>query len=265
MERFGLETSLRRALERGEFLLHYQPVVRLATGEVTGVEALVRWMHPVKGLLLPSAFLPVAMDAGLMDELGRWVLRTACTQAGAWNREGLPPLRLSVNLSAQELVRPELSELVREALETSGLEPAHLELEITEEFLIEQPDVALRVMKAVRDLGVAFSIDDFGTGYSSLSQLRRLPVDRLKLDQSFLRRIPGDAGDEAIARAVVALGHSLGLPVVAEGIEREEQIPVLAAGGCDEGQGFLLSQPVPAERVPELRRSRLPRTSLLTA
>jgi EAL domain-containing protein (putative c-di-GMP-specific phosphodiesterase class I) len=258
MERFGLETSLRRALERGEFLVYYQPVVRLATGEVTGVEALVRWMHPEKGLLLPSAFLPVAVDAGLMDDLGRWVLFTACSEAGAWNRERLPPIRLSVNLSAQELIRPDLPGLVGEALRTSGLEPAHLELEITEEFLIEQSDVALQVMKAVRDLGVTFSIDDFGTGYSSLSQLRRLPVDRLKLDQSFLRSIPGDSEDEAIARAVIALGHSLGLPVVAEGIEREEQISILVAGGCDEGQGFLLSPAVPAGQIPMLRGTRLP-------
>ena len=250
-ERLSLETSLRRALTRDELVLHYQPQLSLTTGEVVGLEALVRWQHPERGLLAPGTFLPVAEDAGLMEALDGRVLESACRQGSLWTARGLFPLRIAVNVSARQLTHSPLAAVVASLLSETGFDPRYLELEITENVFLESRRDAVRTIESLRELGVSFAIDDFGTGYSSLSQLRGLPVDRLKIDQAFLRRVPGDAADEAVARAVITLGHSLSLKVIAEGVEREEQLAVLRAGGCDEAQGFLLGRPLPAEAVPE--------------
>ncbi len=250
LERLALETSLRRALTRDELVLHFQPQLSLATGAVVGLEALVRWRHPERGLLAPAEFLPVAEDAGLMEALDEQVLGAACRQASLWTARGVPALRMAVNISAKQLSRSPLVAVVASSLSETGLDPRLLELEITENVFLEGRRETVRTIEALRELGVAFAIDDFGTGYSSLSRLRGLPVDRLKIDQAFLHRVPGDRADEAVARAVITLGHSLDLKVIAEGVEREEQLAVLRDAGCDEVQGFLLGRPLEPEAVP---------------
>jgi len=246
-ERFALETSLRHALERGEFILYYQPLYSFKTDRIIGAEALIRWQHPQEGLVSPIKFIPVAEETGLIEPIGEWVMRTACAQAKAWRTAGRPPLRMAVNLSSRQIMSSRLLDQVRQALEDTRLEPQYLELEITESSIMSEPAKAIATLDALKDLGVSLVIDDFGTGYSSLSYLKRFNVSKLKIDRSFVCDLPEDANDRAIIRAIIALGHSMQLQISAEGVETGEQQAFLKAEGCDERQGYLLSKPVPAD------------------
>jgi diguanylate cyclase (GGDEF)-like protein/PAS domain S-box-containing protein len=240
--RLETESALRRALERGELLLHYQPAVDLATGAIRGLEALVRWQHPTRGLLAPAAFLPLAEETGLIVPIGEWVLREACTEAARWP-EGLA---LSVNLSARQLAQPDLVATVRRALAETGTDPAMLCLEITESAVMESGAATTAQLRALKSLGVRLAIDDFGTGFSSLAHLRRFPVDMLKIDGTFVAGLGREPQDASIAAAVISLAHALGLSTVAEGVETEQQLDVLRRLGCDLGQGHLFARPQPA-------------------
>ena len=251
LERLALESSLRKALPNDELLLHYQPIVDVATRGMHGVEALLRWHHPELGLVPPGDFIPLAEVTGLILSMGPWVLRTACAQARAW--QGLRPgLRMSVNLSAREFQEPALVGYVTDALADTGLPPHLLQLEITESSAMQNAQAASQTLRELKALGVGLSIDDFGTGYSSLSYLRRFPIDTLKIDQSFIRDIGADPDDAAIASAIIALAHTLKLAVVAEGVETAEQLAFLARHGCDRAQGYLFSRPLPADRCESL-------------
>jgi diguanylate cyclase (GGDEF)-like protein/PAS domain S-box-containing protein len=250
--RLVLETDLRHALARDGLDLFFQPQLEMATGRMVGVEALVRWDHPALGAVSPKEFIPLAEETGVIETLGEWVLQRACRQAAAWQRAGLPAVRVAVNLSRYQLVRGGIVETVARALEASGLEPRWLELEVTEGFFMREMDEAASAVGSLKALGASVAIDDFGTGYSSLAALKGLAVDNLKIDQSFIRDIPGDANDAAIARAVIALGRSLQLTVTAEGVETDAQHAFLRRHGCDLVQGFLYSRPVPAPRITEL-------------
>ncbi len=245
-EQLALENSLRLALERNEFRLYYQPQVDLRCGRAVGVEALIRWFHPEMGLVPPDRFIPVAEKTGLIVPIGEWVLRTACAQAKTWRQAGLPDLRMAVNLSARQFQHPGLAQAVADALEESGLPPKLLELELTESVLMHNADDVVATMAALKRTGARLAVDDFGTGYSSLSYLARLPVDTLKIDRSFVRTIGQGPDDGAIAAAVAGLARSLGLHMVAEGVETEAQLRFLRAHHCDEIQGYLVSPPVPA-------------------
>jgi diguanylate cyclase (GGDEF)-like protein len=256
-DRLGLLAELRRALSADELVLHYQPKVDLASDAVVGVEALVRWEHPSRGLLSPDAFIDVAEESGLIVPIGAWVLAEACRQVRAWNEllDAARPLRLSVNLSARQLAEPGLLATVRDTLLGAGIEPhrLHLSLEITEALVLRDPEAAAARLGELRALGVQFAIDDFGTGYSSLAYLRRFPVSTVKIDSPFVAGLGVDDHDEAIVSAIVRLAHVLGLRVVAEGVETELQLAHLRAMGCDYAQGFLLGRPEPAERMDFLR------------
>jgi diguanylate cyclase (GGDEF)-like protein/PAS domain S-box-containing protein len=243
-----IESHLRRALERDELSLQYQPQVELKTGKVVAVEALLRWNHPELGSISPERFIPVAEQTGLIVELGKWVLRTACEQNLAWQRAGYAPIRVAVNVSARQF-RTDLYDTVAAVVRESGLYPGYLEIEITEGFLVEDPKAATAMLLKLRTLGVHVAIDDFGSGYSSLSYLKHFPIDRLKIDRSFVRDISIDLDDAAISKAVIALAHSLDLQVVAEGVETGEQVAFLRAYQCDIVQGYLYSQPIDADEV----------------
>jgi len=247
IERLMLETSLRRALEGNELVLYYQPKRDLKRGGISGVEALLRWHHPDLGLLLPNRFIPLAEETGLIVPIGKWVLDTACAQNMAWQRQGLPPIRIAVNLSPRQFADPHLLDDIRGALEKSGMPPQLLECEITESMVMQNLERTMRVLEAIKDLGITLSIDDFGTGYSSMALVKTLPIDALKIDRSFVREIASNADDKAIAAAIIALGRALDLTVIAEGVETAEQEAVLRAHNCDEIQGFLISKPVPAD------------------
>ncbi len=250
--RLRMENDLRRAVERRELELHYQPQLDLASGEVSAVEALVRWNHPLRGLIPPNAFIPMAEETGLVLSIGEWVLNEACRQVATWQREGIALPRVAVNISARQLQRPGLDGAVRHALTASGLAPCALELEITESSVMLDPQHAQSVLQSLRDLGVQLSIDDFGTGYSSLAYLKRLPLDRLKIDRSFIHGFPADGDDAAIVETIIVMTHKLGLRVIAEGVETLEQRLQLVRQGCDEMQGFLLARPAPAHELPPL-------------
>jgi diguanylate cyclase (GGDEF)-like protein len=252
--RLDLENALRRAIKREEFLVHYQPLVRLDRGEVVAVEALVRWEHPERGLLDPGEFVPVAEESGLVIPMGEQVLRQACLTAKRWQEEHpcVPPLVMSVNLSARQLFCPDLAETVEEALGEAGLEARSLVLDITETVYVRTLEYSTGALERLREMGVGISIDDFGTGYSSLSYLKRLPADALKIDRSFVAGLGEDAEDTAIVGMVVNLAHTLGMEVVAEGVETTEQAALLKEMGCDLAQGFLFSKPLPPEEVPFL-------------
>jgi EAL domain-containing protein (putative c-di-GMP-specific phosphodiesterase class I) len=249
-----MERDLHRALDEGEFLLHYQPKCSLATGQPVGVEALVRWAHPTKGLVSPADFIPVCEETGLIVPLGQWVLFEAGRQAKLWrDRHGLS-VGVSVNLSARQLIRPDLTRLVAGMLESTGADPADLCLEITEGTLLQDMNAAVRHLAELRSLGVRISIDDFGTGYSSLAYLRTLPLDELKIDRSFVNSVADDASAAAIVESVVRLGHALGLVVVAEGVETAGQLATLRDLGCDLAQGYYLARPAPAPTVLQILR-----------
>jgi EAL domain-containing protein (putative c-di-GMP-specific phosphodiesterase class I) len=247
--RLSLENSLRRAVERNEFFLFYQPKADLTTRQVTGVEALIRWRCPGHGLVPPDRFISVLEETGLIVQAGAWVIREACAQAARWDALGLPPMNMAVNLSARQLRHPHLVALVRDTLKETGIEPHRLELELTESLLLEDTAANRSVLKAFRELGVRLAIDDFGTGHSSLAYLRRLSVDTLKIDRSFVAQLPEDSEDAAIATAVVALGKSLGMKVVAEGVETEAQAEFLRELGCNDMQGWLLSKALAPEQL----------------
>ena len=254
VKRLILENKLRLAVERGEFHLDYQPKVDLASGRVTGVEALLRWHDPDQGIVLPQEFIPLAEETGLIVEIGRWVLQSVVHQTVAWQAEGLPPLRVSANLSPHEIQDATLLRTVTELLAETGLDPQFLELEITESTLMKDEESAIALLRELRDLGVGLSLDDFGTGYSSLSYLRRLPIDTLKIDRSFVRSVASDPDDAAVAAAIVAMAKALRLRVVVEGVETEAQREVLAELGCHEIQGHLVSPAVPVAEVGRLVR-----------
>jgi len=262
--RLTFESRLRRALERDELLLHYQPKVNVKTGLITGAEALVRWRNPDGSLVSPAEFIPLAEETGLIVPIGEWVLHSACTQASAWHRQG-HPLSIAVNLSARQFRQKELCETVRLALADSGLDARHLELEITESMVMYRADQAIATLQQLNEIGVELSVDDFGTGYSSLSYLKRFPVHKLKVDQSFVRELHKDADDAAIVRAVIALAKSLNLKTVAEGVETEQQLIFLAGLHCDEYQGYYFSKPLPAAEFLQLLLARSSAASALAA
>jgi len=243
IERLALETQLRRALEREEFTLQYQPKVNIESGEVTGAEALLRWWNPDLGSVSPARFIPVAEDTGLIVPIGKWVLRTACAQNVAWQQQGLPPIRMGVNLSPRQFKDPRLLRDISDVLEQTGMAPELLELEITESVVMHDVDRAVKKLEAIKEMGVRLAIDDFGTGYSSLAQLKRFPIDTLKVDRSFIREIPKHLEDEAITEAIIAMGRTLGVTVVAEGVENAEQQRFLRRRGCHEMQGFFFGKP----------------------
>jgi len=255
VERQSLEGSLRRALKRDEFLLHYQPKVNLDTGEITGVEALVRWQQPERGLVPPSQFVPIAEDCGLILQIGRWVLREACRQARAWQDAGLPPLPISVNVSAVEFRDKGFVQGVRTILAETGLEARYLELELTERVLMDDAESTASVLQELKMMGVHLSVDDFGTGYSSLSYLRQFPIDVLKIDKSFIHQITADPDDSTIVSAIINMGKSLKHLVVAEGIETQLQRAYLQTQQCAEGQGYLFSRPLAAAQFAQLLQS----------
>jgi diguanylate cyclase (GGDEF)-like protein len=247
-ERLSLEQSLRRALERNELVLHYQPRVSLRSGKVVAVEALLRWQHPERGMVLPDRFIGLAEETGLIVPIGEWVLRTACAQAARWVLKGLPRVVLSVNLSARQLWDRAFVRTVREIVAETGM-AEYLELELTESMVMHDAETVISTLHALRSIGVRISVDDFGTGYSSLSYLRRLPINTLKIDGSFVRDIHATGGpdDGILAKAIISLGHSLRLIVVGEGVETPAQSEFLQANGCDEVQGFLYAKPLPAD------------------
>ena len=254
-ERLSLESSLRGALEREEFVLHYQPQVDLATGKIVGAEALLRWQQPYSGLVQPDKFIDVLEESGLIVPVGDWVLRAACAQGKAWEKEGLPPLRVAVNLSTRQFKGEDLFGRLSRILADTGMEPSLLELELTESILMEDAPVSSAMLDEIRvRLGLNLSIDDFGTGYSSLSYLKRFPLDALKVDRSFVRDIATDPNDAAIVTSIINLAHNLRLKVIAEGVETEEQLSYLRERGCDIVQGFYFSEPVPAAEFSELVR-----------
>jgi diguanylate cyclase (GGDEF)-like protein/PAS domain S-box-containing protein len=259
IERLTLETSLRRALELEEFALHYQAKVDFKTGVITGVEALLRWHNPELGAISPARFIPLAEETGLIVPIGKWVLRTACRQSVAWRNEGLPPVRMSVNLSMRQLNDEGLVREIAAVLAETGMEPSMLELEVTESSIMHNAARAVDVLTAIKDLGVRLAIDDFGTGYSSLAHLKRFPIDTLKVDRSFIREVPNDAEDKAIAEAIIAMGKTLSLTVVAEGVETPQQQAFLSEKLCDEMQGYYFSTPVAAQDFAELLRTHHPR------
>jgi len=246
-ERLRLEADMRKALELGEFILHYQPQLSLESGEIIGCEALVRWLHPSRGLISPYTFIPVAEESGLIVPLGAWIMRTALTQLQQWQQAGLPDITMSVNLSAQQFGRHNLMQAVQRILSETGVDPKYLELELTESMLMTNVNTTVETLHALRDMGVTLSIDDFGTGYSSMAYLKRFPIDKLKIDQSFVRDLEVDSEDAAIVTATIALGHSLNLTMIAEGVETEQQLDFLRAKGCEQIQGYYFSRPVLAE------------------
>ena len=257
-ERLKIEACLHGALERGELSMHYQAKVDLKTGEIKGVEALMRWTHPDLGSVSPATFIPIAEESDLIVSIGRWAVIKACAQSAEWLRQGLPPVFMAVNLSPRQFKDPELVNNIVQALEETGMPPGLLELEITESMMMHDIEVAVTKLSAIRELGVRLAIDDFGTGYSSLSQLKRFPIDTLKVDRSFIRDIPADAEDIAITEAIIALGKSLGVTVVAEGVETPEQQTFLTDRACHEMQGYFFSRPVPPEDFAELLRTHVP-------
>jgi len=246
-DRLLLEMDLREALAGRQYFLVYQPIFNLASGAPTGVEALLRWHHPDLGLLQPSRFIPLAEETGLIVPIGKWVLETACAQNMAWQRQGLPAIRIAVNLSPRQFADPNLLHDIRAALEKSGMPAQLLELEITESMVMHNVERTVRVLEAIKSLGITLAIDDFGTGYSSMSLVKKFPIDALKIDRSFVREIMNDSEDKAIADAIIALGRALNLTIVAEGVETAEQEAFLRAHNCDEIQGYLISKPVPAD------------------
>jgi len=245
--RLTLESSLRKALKREEFVVYYQPKLDVKTQLITGMEALVRWMHPVSGLVLPGGFIPLAEETGMILPIGEWVLREACRRTKLWHDQGDESLCVSVNLSALQFQRQNLAKMIESALEDTGLNPSRLELEITESAIMDEVESSIATMREINEMGVRISIDDFGTGYSSLGYLKRFPIHALKIDRTFVRDITTDPDSATIAAAIISLAHSLRLKVVAEGVETREHLDFLRQRECDEVQGFLFSPPVPEE------------------
>jgi EAL domain-containing protein (putative c-di-GMP-specific phosphodiesterase class I) len=244
-ERLTLENQLRRAVEREELVLFYQPKVEVASGRITGAEALVRWKHPELGYVTPAKFIPIAEETGLIVEIGQWVLRTACAQTQTWIQQGLPPLTVSVNVSGAQFKQGKVWHAVQGALAHSGLPAQHLVLELTETMLMDNASENIELLHELKEIGVALSVDDFGTGYSSLSYLSRFPLDELKIDRSFVKDLPADQHSVAIVAAIIALARELKLRIVAEGIETQQQLQFLKSRHCETYQGYLCSRPAP--------------------
>ena len=257
-DRLALESSLRHALERNEFLLHYQPKVDVRSGNIVGTEALVRWQHPDMGMVAPAQFIPVAEETGLIVPLGEWVLRTACAQNREWQRQGFPRLRVAVNLSPRQFRHENLVREVARILRETGLDAGSLELEITESMVFQDPEQAAKILMELRAMGISLSIDDFGTGYSSLAYFKRFPITSVKIDRSFIQDLPDAADTAAITRAIIAIADSLKLKVVAEGVENEEQLDFLREHKCPEIQGYYFSRPLPAEEFERLLKESMP-------
>lgn len=249
LKSLSLENSLRRGLEREEFVLHYQPQICAKSGQLTGTEALVRWQHPELGMVPPLDFIPIAEATGLIVPLGEWVLRTACQQNAAWQRAGFSPLRVGVNLSLRQFQQSNLVETVSRILTVSGLEPQYLELELTESSLMDNAELTIETLNRLRNLGLKISIDDFGSGYSSLSYLKNLPIDTLKIDRTFVTDVAVGSSDAAIVKTIITLAHNLRLKTIAEGVENREQSTILSDLGCDEMQGYLFSKPLSADAL----------------
>jgi diguanylate cyclase (GGDEF)-like protein len=254
IERLMLETALRHALDRNQFALHYQPKVDMASGQITGVEALLRWTHPELGMLPPMQFIPLAEETGLIVPIGRWVLKEACAQNMAWQRSGLRSVSMAVNLSPRQFADENLLQDIDDALAASGMAATLLQLEVTESMVMQNVPRAVKVLDAIQSRGIRLAIDDFGTGYSSMSLMKQFPIDTIKIDRSFVRDLPKDSEDQAIAQAIISMGKALGMTVVAEGVETTEQESFLRDHACDEMQGFLFSKPVPPEDMPGLLR-----------
>jgi EAL domain-containing protein (putative c-di-GMP-specific phosphodiesterase class I) len=242
-------------LERDEFLLHYQAKQDLLSGEITGMEALIRWQHPELGTVAPMQFIPIAEETGLIVPIGHWVLRAACLQTRSWQEAGFPHLCIAVNLSARQFADDNLLQDITSVLGETGLNPNLLELELTESVVMRNPDRAVKVLKQLKDIGIRLAIDDFGTGHSSLSSLKRFPFDTIKIDRSFIRDIPEDADDKSLTEAIIAMGKALSLTVVAEGVEKKEQLEFLQTCACDAFQGYYFSKPLTADKFIELLRS----------
>ncbi|MDP4090033.1 MAG: EAL domain-containing protein, partial [Bacillota bacterium] len=252
MEKLKLQTDLRRAIKNNEFVVYYQPQVCMETSEIVGFEALVRWIHPVYGLVSPLKFIPEAEEMGLITDIGEFVLRTACRQSKQWQELGYPPKCMAVNLSARQFQQKNLFKVVEDVLAETQLDTEYLELEITESICLNDLNFTIGLLKKFNDMGVTIALDDFGTGYSSLNYLKKLPIQSLKIDKSFVDNITSDEKELAIARAITSLAHTMHLSIVAEGVETEEQFSVLKELNCDKAQGYLFSRPLPAEEIERL-------------
>jgi EAL domain-containing protein (putative c-di-GMP-specific phosphodiesterase class I) len=264
MKRQSMEADLRSALEHKQFVLHYQPQLDLNSGILTGVEALVRWQHPSRGLVSPAEFIPVAEEMGLIVQLGSWVLGEACRQLKQWQQEGLKGIRMSVNLSALQFLDKDLAEHVQGILAETGLDAEYLDLEVTESMSMSSPGDTIAIMQVLSENGMTLSIDDFGTGYSSLAYLKLFPIHTLKIDRSFVKDIETDNNDADICDVTVLLAHKLGLNVVAEGVETEAQLKFLLSIGCNKIQGFLISKPLSADQAKDFINNYVPRSDLGT-
>ena len=251
-DRLVLQSSLRYALERQELVVYYQPQVNLQTGEIVGAEALVRWQHPERGLVSPDKFIPIAEETGLIVPIGQWVLHTACQQVKLWQTEGFPSLRVAVNLSSRQFSQIDLRHQLVQILIATGLDPKYIELELTESMLVQNTEVAIRRLNALKALGVTIAIDDFGTGYSSLSYLQQFPFDILKIDRCFIRNITENANNAAITKAIIEMAKSLNLKLIAEGVETEAELSFVCQHQCDGMQGYLFSRPIPAPEFHQL-------------
>ncbi|MCX7195563.1 MAG: GGDEF domain-containing phosphodiesterase, partial [Proteobacteria bacterium] len=255
LERMAIKNKLSHALERNELFLLYQPQVDLQSGRIIGAEALVRWDHPLFGNVLPAQFIPIAEENGLIPPIGEWVLREACRQNQEWRKQGLMKITMAVNLSAVQFRQKNLGEIIKDVLQQSGLAPSGLELEITEGVVMQDAEAAILLLEDMKAMGLKLSVDDFGTGYSSLSYLKRFPIDKFKIDQSFVRDLATDTNDAVIVSTIISMAHSLKLKVIAEGVETAEQLAFLKQQGCDEIQGYYFSKPVCAEEFTKLLSS----------
>jgi FOG: EAL domain len=258
IERLSIETNMRLALERKEFSLQYQAKLDIKTGMITGVEALLRWQNPFLGSITPTQFIPVAEETGLIVPIGRWVMKTACAQNVAWQRRGLPPVCVAVNLSLRQLTDDNLLEDIKDALNDSGMAPNLLELEITESMIMHNPARLIAVLSSIKKIGVRLALDDFGTGYSSIARIKHFPIDTLKVDRSIIRNLQQDSEDRAITKAIIAMGKTLSLTVVAEGVETQAQEDYLRDHICDEMQGFYFSKPIAPDQFGDLLRNHDP-------
>ena len=252
VEQLAIETSLRKAIENNELALYYQPQISISTKQIVGMEALLRWRHPGKGFISPSAFIPVAEETGMIINIGEWVIREACKQGADWTSRGFEPVVISVNLSAKQLREERLNEIIAQILVETGMNPKYLGLELTESAIILDPERALERLKNIKSLGIKMSMDDFGTGYSSLSYLKKFPLDTLKIDQSFIHDLMTNNEDASLVKAIISMAHSLGMDVVAEGVEHQAQLDFLGENNCDTIQGYLYSRPIPANEMEKL-------------
>jgi len=254
LKKLKLETDLRKALEKNQLILYYQPKINIITGKIIGTEALIRWDHPKLGIVSPDQFIPLAEETGLIVPIGEWVIRSACKQAKIWQDEGHPNLTIAVNISLRQFMQNNLHEVIGEILDETGLTPEYLELEITESMALDV-NCTMRVLKRIKSLGVSISIDDFGTGYSSLSYLSQFPIDRLKIDQSFVRNL--NSSNQAIIKSIIDIAHNLNIEVIAEGVETEEHVNFLHGQMCKEAQGYYFSKPLPNHEIDQILMTEL--------